>query len=275
VIDQSVALTFTAHNVELPDGSETLRGRELIADNAVCRAALKNLESAFPSGPDGVRVADLGCLEGGHSAAFARAGYDVTGFEARLENFLCCRYLQERLALPNLRYVRADVRDVFDGGTQFDAVFCCGLLYHLDEPVKFLRQLGAATRHLLMVQTHYSTRPDARHEGCDGHWYDEQTTARWASWKNPRSFWLTKSDLMGVMRDEFGHVFEQADAVSANPGPDARSMFVGLKAPRKYPESADNLRIPPDPGPEAQQSPTSPDEDSKTAKSHSKNKSIT
>lgn len=225
-----VALTFTAHNVRLPDGSETLRGKELTADSAVCRIVLKNLESAFPDGPDGVRVADLGCLEGGHSAAFARAGYDVTGFEVRLENFLCCQYLQESLALPNLRYVRADVRDVFNGREEFDAVFCCGLLYHLDEPVKFLRQLGSATRRLLMVQTHYSTRPDAQHEGCNGHWYDEQATARWASWKNPQSFWLTKPDLMAVLRDDFNFVVEQPDAVSANPGPDARSMFVGLKS---------------------------------------------
>jgi 2-polyprenyl-3-methyl-5-hydroxy-6-metoxy-1,4-benzoquinol methylase len=91
----TAALAFTAHNTELPDGSQTLRGRELTAGSVVCQAALRELALAFPEGPANVRVADLGCLEGGYAAAFARAGYDVTGFEARLENFLCCRYVEE------------------------------------------------------------------------------------------------------------------------------------------------------------------------------------
>jgi SAM-dependent methyltransferase len=232
----SAALTFTAHNIVLPDGTETLRGAEPVADNGICLAALRDLALAFPGVPRGsVRVADLGCLEGGHAAAFAQAGYNTTGFEVRAENFLCCRYVENRLALPNLHYVRADVRDAFTEPDAWDAVFCCGLLYHLDNPVAFLRQLGKAARRLLIVQAHYSTRPDAVHEGHRGHWYDEPATARWASWQNARSFWLTRKDLLAAMRDAgFGLVFEQADfrddILADDPaGPDERSMFVGLK----------------------------------------------
>ncbi len=29
----------------------------------------------------------MGCLEGGYTAEFARAGYDATGFEARKQNY--------------------------------------------------------------------------------------------------------------------------------------------------------------------------------------------
>lgn len=231
----SVAHTFTAHNVVLPDGSQTLRGTEPVADSGICRAALRDLALAFPARPPGtVKVADLGCLEGGHAAAFARAGYDVTGFEARTENILCCRYVAERLALPNLRFEKADVRDdVLD--EYWDAVFACGILYHLENPVAFLRQLGKSVRKLLILQTHYSTRPDAMHEGCNGHWYAETAGARWASWKNERSFWLTRDDLLAVMRDAgFPLVFEQADfrddiRAGSAAVPDARSMFVGIK----------------------------------------------
>lgn len=231
----SVLYTFTAHNIELPGGTFTRPLTEPIANAGICRAALRDLELAFPGADrSSVRVADLGCLEGGYAAAFARAGYDVTGFEARADNFACCEFVAERLVLPNLRFVRADVRDVFAEPDQWDAVFCCGLLYHLDDPVAFLRQLGRATKRLLITQTHYSTHPDSEHEGHCGHWYGEGN-GRWESWKNERSFWLTRKDLMSVMRDSgFDLVFEQADQrrdilADDDVVPDARSMFVGIK----------------------------------------------
>jgi SAM-dependent methyltransferase len=231
----SAALTFTAHNIALPDGTETLRGAELVADSGIFRAALRDLALTFPGAPRrSVRVADLGCLEGGHTAAFAQAGYDATGFEVRAENYLCCQLVENRLALPNLRYVRADVRDVVAKPDTWDAVFCCGLLYHLENPVAFLRQVGRITQRLLIVQTHYSTRPDAEHEGHRGHWYEEGN-GRWASWKNPRSFWLTRQDLLAVLRDAgFDLVFEQADfrddILAGNQAHlDERSMFIGVK----------------------------------------------
>lgn len=236
MLPDSIALTFTAHNIVLPDGSETLPGKVPVADDGITRAALRDLSLAFPGVPrDQVRVADLGCLEGGHSAAMAQAGYDVTGFEVRAENILCCRYAAERMGLPNLRYVQADVRDVVTGPDEWDAVFCCGLLYHLGEPVSFLRDLGRATRKLVVVQTHYSTRPDSVHEGHQGHWYEEGT-GRWESWKNDRSFWLTRLELLSVMRASgFDAVFEQLDYLENIldgrdcSGPDERSMFVGMK----------------------------------------------
>ena len=98
----------------------------------------------------------------------------------------------------------------------------------------FLHQLGEVTRRLLIVQTHYSTRPDTVHEGHHGHWYTE-TGSRWSAWKNERSFWLTRKDLLAVMRDAgFNLVFEQADyradILADTPAdPDERGMFAGLK----------------------------------------------
>ena len=232
----SVRYTFSAHNIGLPDGTLTRPGTEPVANTGICRAALRDLELAFPTRGIPPKVADVGCLEGGYTVAFAQAGYDVTGFEARAENIACCEFVAERLALPNLRFERADVRDVFTQPDAWDAVFCCGLLYHLDNPVTFLNQLGRATKRLLIVQTHYSTHPDAEHEGHSGHWYSEGN-GRWESWKNDRSFWLTRRDLMSAMRDAgFDLVFEQADQradilADDTTVPDARSMFVGIKTP--------------------------------------------
>jgi len=235
IIPASVAFTFSGHNIVLPDGSETRPGIKPIADNGICKAALRDLKLAFPVQDTAPRVADPGCLEGGYAAAFAQAGYDVTGFEVRAENITCCRYIEERMALPNLRFVKADVRDAFKVPDEWDAVFCCGLLYHLEDPVAFLNQLGKATRRLLIVQSHYSTRPHEEHEGYRGHWYAETSGARWASWKNERSFWLSRNSLLSAIRDAgFSLVFEQADyldniAAGNSSGPDERGMFVGLK----------------------------------------------
>jgi SAM-dependent methyltransferase len=229
--------TFTAHNIALPGDVQTRPGTELTAGNGICRSALRDLRLAFPGvRPWLVRIADLGCLEGGYAAAFAQAGYEVTGFEARRENILCCEYVAEQLNLPNLRFVQADVRDVFGAGNEWDAVFCCGLLYHLDNPVALLNQIGQSACRLLIVQTHYSTRPDAEHEGHRGHWYSEGR-GRWESWQNERSFWLTRKDLMAAIRDAgFDLVFEQADwrpdiLADDLTLPDARGMFIGIKIP--------------------------------------------
>jgi SAM-dependent methyltransferase len=231
----SVIHTFTAHNVLLPGGQETLPGAQLVADSGIFQAALRDLKLAFPGvRPSSVRVADLGCLEGGYAAAFAQAGYEVTGFEARRENVMCCEFIAERLGLPNLEFTRADVRNVFSAGREWDAVFCCGLLYHLDNPVSLLSQIGQSACRLLIVQSHYSTRPDTEHEGHRGHWYAEGN-GRWESWRNERSFWLTRKDLMSAIRDAgFSLVFEQADyrediLAEGDTVPDERSMFVGIK----------------------------------------------
>lgn len=230
-----VSLNFSGHNIALPDGSETLPGTPLIADDGITRAALRDLKLAFSTvPPEMVQVADLGCLEGGHAAAFARAGYAAYGYEARTENYLCCKYVAEQLALPNLRFFKVDVREAI-AVREWDAAFCCGLLYHLDNPVAFLNELGKSTRRLLILQTHYSTRPDAEHEGRRGHWYTEVGQNRWAAWQNKRSFWLTKKDLMAAIHDAgFQLVFEQVDylddiTAEGVTHPDARGMFVGIK----------------------------------------------
>lgn len=231
-----VELTFSGHNIALPGGKQTRPGIEPVAGNGICRSALRDLALAFATvPPEMVRVADLGCLEGGYAAAFAQAGDVVTGFEVRAENIACCRYIAQQLALPNLRFIQADVRDVVTQANQWDAAFCCGLLYHLDNPVAFLHQLGQAVGLLLIVQTHYSTRPDTEHEGHRGHWYEEGQ-GRWASWKNERSFWLTRLDLMAAIREAgFDLVFEQLDyrdditARTRDDSPDERSMFIGIK----------------------------------------------
>ncbi len=92
---------------------------------------------------------------GGYTVEFARLGFQALGVDVRESNIEACRYVQSKIALPNLQFVRDDVWNIANYGS-FDAVFCCGLLYHLDRPRAFLDVLSSVTKRLLILQTHFS-----------------------------------------------------------------------------------------------------------------------
>jgi SAM-dependent methyltransferase len=250
---------FTAHNIELPNLGPTIPGQPLLADSPLVRSALRSLEIAFASdGLAGKSIVDLGCLEGGYTVEFARAGMAATGLEVRDVNFAKCRLVADHLGLSNLKFVQDDVRNVEQYGP-VDAVWCSGLLYHLDRPTEFLHLLGKITTRVLLLQTHYATsrRPPlwrtypphrysrlVRHEGNLGRWvreYGDRTEqdkvegAVWASYGNPRSFWIEKRHLIETLRQAgFPTVYEQYDFltnVATDPYIDKhhRSLFVAIK----------------------------------------------
>lgn len=257
------ARPWTAHNVVLNAEVSTLPGAiDFVEENGIVRAVRRTVESFLGADLRGVRIADLGCLEGGFSLAFARRGAEVLGIEARPENVEKCRLLEEHFALPNLRFDRADVKEFSrERFGAFDVVLALGILYHLDDPVGWLARLGEATEALLVVETHWAPdaddaverlRPEIRRLGpaetfvrggseYRGRWFREyesdaeRDAMPWASYSNPRSFWLTRpSILRAVAAAGFDLVYEQYDhwihryeaAVAENP----RGTFVGGKS---------------------------------------------
>lgn len=234
--DSDSRARFIAHNIRFPNGQETLPGRPLLAETPFTRAVLRTLKLVLPS--DGRakarRIIDLGCLEGGYTVEFARAGYEATGLEARKVNFSKCEYVAQNVDLDNLHFVLDDARNVSRYGT-FDAVFCAGLLYHLDQPLSFLRQLRTATERVLILDTHVAMqrRPKywrkrlsrtTENEGVPGRWYDDYRAgisredlegALEASYGNPRSFWVEKMHLINALREVgFSSIYEQFDCLA-------------------------------------------------------------
>lgn len=223
---------FTAHNIQLDNGAYT------IPDNATLLEQWPGFESVsrildltFPSHKEHVRIADLGCLEGGYSVGFARKGFETVGIEVRDQNFQCCSYVKEQVSLPNLQFVQDNVLN-FSRYGRFDAVFCCGLLYHLDQPRAFLEQVARQTKTLLILDTHfaidsdrikpqYVLSPVTTNEGLRGRWYgefhetasnEERQKLRWASFHNSQSFWVQREALIGLLYElGFKTVFEQFD----------------------------------------------------------------
>jgi len=154
-------VTFTAHNVRLDDGTYTKpEGGISTATNPTFKSAKRVLDLAFPGPKTDLTIADLGCLEGGYSVEFARLGFKTLGLDVREQNIEACRYVQSRVNLPNLNFAQDDVWNVAKYGP-FDAIFCCGLLYHLDRPRAFLELLASVTRKLVILETHFSEAGDA------------------------------------------------------------------------------------------------------------------
>jgi SAM-dependent methyltransferase len=154
-------VSFTAHNIRLDDGSYTKPDAGFAMDvHPWFLAAKRLLDATFPGDKTHLRVADLGCLEGGYTVEFARLGFNALGLDVRESNIEACRYVQSRVNLPNLEFVRDDVWNIAAYG-MFDAVFCCGLFYHLDKPREFLKLLSGVTRRVLILQTHFSQAGDS------------------------------------------------------------------------------------------------------------------
>jgi SAM-dependent methyltransferase len=248
--------SFSAHNIRLADGRLTIpESGWTIAESPWMQSARSVLEFAFPEGVDAKRILDLGCLEGGYTAEFARMGMNAVGVEVRESNFRNCEFVRTSLGLPNLSFVHDDVWNIARLGT-FDAIFCCGLLYHLDRPRAFINLMADTAAKVVIINTHYSaaeppekfTLSDiVEHEGLPGRWYAEHDidddslldTFKWTSWSNKRSFWLTRPAIIGALRlAGFDLVFEQFDWLghdvigSMTDGyykTDTRAQFVGMR----------------------------------------------
>lgn len=216
--------SWTGHNIPITATESTLGpGPELIGENRRT-VAIKSLIHRF-FGERRVSVLDLGALEGGLTFEMAREGYDALGVEGREENFRKASLIARYYALPNLRFVLKDVKELTPerDGT-FDVILCCGLLYHLDDPIAHLRQLVSLLNDdgMLFLDTHVAPDADAakygthekslsepvtihdhRHE-YDGRWWSEPSEGdlkerMWSAVSNPRSLWLSRRSLIRAL----------------------------------------------------------------------------
>ncbi len=218
------AEAWTGHNIPITATESTLgSSSELIGDNRRTIAIKSLVRRAF--GHRLLKVLDLGALEGGLSFEMAREGWDATGVEGRADNFRKASLIARYYALPNLRFVQKDVKELTPGSDGvFDVILCCGLLYHLDEPVAHLRQLDSllAPDGLLFLDTHvapdehaarYGTHEpslsepvtfrDGGHE-YEGRWWSEPSEGdlrerMWSAISNTRSMWLTRRSLIRAL----------------------------------------------------------------------------
>ena len=108
----------------------------------------------------GLRTAiDIGCGVGYYTKFLCDLGLTVIGVDGRPKNVEAAT-----LRYPQIKYLTADVEEISlsNRGT-FDMVFCAGLLYHLENPFKALRNIRRLCTSVCVVESrvHWTDFPGA------------------------------------------------------------------------------------------------------------------
>lgn len=91
---------------------------------------------------------DIGCGLGHFSAALQKLGFSVVGADGRESNVL-----EARQRFPEIDFRVADVEEKSSSAWgSYDLVLCLGLLYHLENPMRAIRNLEAMSGKLLIVE---------------------------------------------------------------------------------------------------------------------------
>jgi ubiquinone/menaquinone biosynthesis C-methylase UbiE len=164
----------------------------------------------------GLRVLDLACAHGHYSFEMAKLGAQVLGIEGRESWLEQARRTKRDASLPNVEFVRDDVRNLSrERYGEFDIVLCLGILYHLDAPdvFGFLDRVFEVCRDFAIIETHFATTPTVMREWRGKQYWGMSTSEHpvgatgeeklrkvWASLDNETSFWLTQASLCNILR---------------------------------------------------------------------------
>lgn len=103
----------------------------------------------------GVRVLELGPLEGGHTYMLDRAGAEVHAIESNSRAYLKCLVTKELLGLKRAKIGRGDfVAYLKESSERYDVVLASGVIYHMVDPVELLTLIAAASDRLI-IWSHY------------------------------------------------------------------------------------------------------------------------
>ncbi|MCX7304224.1 MAG: class I SAM-dependent methyltransferase [Hyphomicrobiales bacterium] len=112
--------------------------------------------SEILGGLAGRSVLELGPLEGGHTYMLQNAGAErVVSVEANSRSFLKCLCIKQIFKLDNVDFLYGDARRyIRDTSDFFDVCIASGILYHMQNPVEFIRDLSRVS-DTLFIWTHY------------------------------------------------------------------------------------------------------------------------
>ena len=105
---------------------------------------------------DGMRVLELGPLEGGHSYQLEQLGAaHVTAIDADPQSYLKCLIVKEALRLKRCSFLLGDALAFLRSDTgHYDLVFCSGLMYELPDPISLIKACCDISNRCF-VWTHY------------------------------------------------------------------------------------------------------------------------
>jgi glycosyltransferase involved in cell wall biosynthesis/SAM-dependent methyltransferase len=168
-------------------------GYEVSEDDPLLRAFIDHAPMAR-------RVLELGCMEGGRTFPLARRVGQVVGVDARREHLQRARFIERALGVTNITFLESDLEagDLAALGT-FDVVYNVGLVYHLADPARLLRQCAEVAPEMLLW-THVVDDSDVEHRGYRGRFTTENPTDRIGGLRS-RSFRPERSELVRMLDD--------------------------------------------------------------------------
>jgi 2-polyprenyl-3-methyl-5-hydroxy-6-metoxy-1,4-benzoquinol methylase len=165
----------------------------------------------------GVRILDLGALEGLFSIEFARHGATVVAVEGRTANIRKAEFAAEMLGLRNLSFVQCDAVHVsLKNLGSFDFVHCAGLLYHLnvDRALMLIRNIAEMATRGCIIETCYATEPKEKYVFGDHEYFGasyrefaqgitpaEKEACNWSALQEDCVFFFTEPSLINAMID--------------------------------------------------------------------------
>jgi hypothetical protein len=172
---------------------------------------------------EGLRVLDLGPLEGGQAYVLEQMGAkSVVSIEANSILYLKCLVAKEILGMKRVRFLCGDVVSYLKNDPdEFDMCVACGILYHMSDPVDLLWQLSRCVNKLL-IWTHYVDEVDtgrnkitfkaAEHHEFRGASYnyhrqeygDGFTTKVYCGGTAQHSYWMTRPGIEAAL-GSFGY----------------------------------------------------------------------
>lgn len=181
---------------------------------------LKEFFKAFPEASRG-RILEPGSLEGAMTLELARRARAVVGLEGRPQNVERAEFLKGLFGADNVAfYVTNLEEDGLSSYGKFDAVFCCGLLYHLANPRAFVERAAAVAPNLYL-DTQYA-RPDwelAERDGLRG-WFRTEDPQDPQSGLSDTAFWPTLDELYRLLSESgYGTVVTLARLPDNRHGP--------------------------------------------------------
>lgn len=155
-------ISFKYHNIDLGNGEMTILNQPLHKDIESISEVLRYIKKAYNHYPIKKRsflnAIDLGSLEGAYTVEMENMNYRVTSLEARKENIKKLEWLKEKIK-GRFNIIQDDVKNLKNHG-EFDLILCSGLLYHLDNPVDFIKIMSECTKNFLIINTHFAREHD-------------------------------------------------------------------------------------------------------------------
>jgi len=248
------------HNIELPHKIFTAFCDDYYPSHKeMMRIINHQLQGDFK----GKRILDIGCLEGYFSAECALQGATVVGVEGKLINIKKCEFIKSVLGIKNVKFVRDDAMKITKSKYgSFDVVLALGILYHLDNPLRFLSNLSKLCDGFILIDTHVALRDQTTlgeswkphlselrefrfgNRTYLGRSYREfpsdatqlsKDLSTTASLKNDQSAWLTEDSLITLLRDvgfeQISKIVfpEREDVWWSDIGADGRVLLLAVK----------------------------------------------